>query len=193
MNGRERILKHLAGEPVDSLPLMPITMMFAGDLAGIPYGQYAQDHRKLVEAQLRVAEKFDFDYVSVISDPAREVTDLGGRVEFFPDQPPAIDESQALLTDKTKLAGLQPPDPLAPGSRMFDRVQGAALLKQKVGGEKLIEGWVEGPCAMAADLRGINTLMLDFFDDPSFVQDLMAFAVEMEVRFAQAQRRQGWN
>jgi MtaA/CmuA family methyltransferase len=186
MNGRERILNHLDGQPLGQLPLMPITMMFAGDLADIRYGDYARDHRLLVEAQLRVAEAYDFDYVSVISDPAREAADLGARVEFFPDQPPAIVETEALLTDKTALAQTALPDPLA-GGRMLDRVKAAALFKEKVAGEKLIEGWVEGPCAMAADLRGINTLMLDFYDDPGFVRDLFAFSIEMEVRFAKAQ------
>ena len=191
MNGRERILACLAGRPTDCLPLMPITMMFAGDQAGIAYGDYARDHRLLVEAQLRTAEKFDFDYVSVISDPAREAADLGAKIEYFPNQPPAIVETEARLGDKGELARLQPPDPHAPGSRMLDRVQAAALFKEKVAGEKLIEGWVEGPCAMAADLRGINTLMMDFFDDPGFVRDLFTFVVEMELRFARAQIEAG--
>ena len=70
MNSRERILEHLAGRPVDHLPLMPITMMFAADRIGVPYLAYATDHRQLVAGQLRVAEEFGFDYVSCISDPA---------------------------------------------------------------------------------------------------------------------------
>jgi MtaA/CmuA family methyltransferase len=36
-------------------------------------------------------------------------------------------------------------------------------------------------------LRGINTLMIDFFDDPTFVRDLFAFVIDMELRFARAQ------
>jgi len=70
---------------------------------------------------------------------------------------------------------------------MHDRVRAAALFKERVGDEKLIEGWIEGPCAEAADLRGINALMLDFFDDPAFVRDLFDFVLEMELRFAKAQ------
>ena len=70
---------------------------------------------------------------------------------------------------------------------MHDRVQAAALFRERVGGQKLIEGWVEGPCAEAADLRGINRLMTDFFDDPPFVRDLFEFVVAMELRFAEAQ------
>lgn len=190
MNGRDRILAHLAGQPVDRLPLMPITMMFAADQAAVTYGAYARDHRVLAEAQLRVAEVFDFDYVSVISDPAREAYDCGATVEFFEDQPPAINEAQARLADKTELARLAIPDPLG-GGRMHDRINGVALLKQRTAGAKLIEGWVEGPCAEAADLRGINTLMTDFFDDPPFVRDLFEFIVEMELRFARPQIEAG--
>jgi MtaA/CmuA family methyltransferase len=74
---------------------------------------------------------------------------------------------------------------------MTDRVRAAALFKQKVAGQLVIEGWIEGPCAMAADLRGINNLMLDFYDDPDFVRELFAFVVEMEVRFAKAQVEAG--
>ncbi|MCL5669722.1 MAG: uroporphyrinogen decarboxylase, partial [Acidobacteria bacterium] len=59
------------------------------------------------------------------------------------------------------------------------------------GREKIVEGWIEGPCAEAADLRGINTLMMDFFDDPQFVTDLFEFVVELEVAFAKAQFAEG--
>ncbi|MGC8792637.1 MAG: uroporphyrinogen decarboxylase family protein [Bryobacteraceae bacterium] len=190
MTGRERILAHLKGEPVDRLPLMPITMMFAADLAGVRYRDYVSDYRVLGEAQIRVAETFGFDHVSAISDPARETADLGGAIEWFDHQPPAIVESQALLADKRKLAHLRPPDPLG-GGRMTDRVRGVALLKERVGREKMVEGWIEGPCAMAADLRGINTLMLDFTDDAAFVRELFEFCVAMELEFARAQFEAG--
>jgi len=190
MNGRERILAMLEDRPVDRLPLMPITMMFAGDQAGVPYGKYATDYRLLVDCQIRVAEQFDFDYVSCISDPAREAADCGATIKYFDNQPPAIDETKARLADKTALAGLKVPDPLG-GGRMHDRVKAAALFKERIGGEKLIEGWIEGPCAEAADLRGINTLMTDFFDDPAFVRDLFDFILEMELQFARAQIEAG--
>ncbi len=190
MNSRERVLARIAGQPVDRLPVMPITMMFAGDRVGIPYGEYCRDHRRLVEAQVRVAEEFDFDYVSAISDPAREAADCGAKIQWFPNQPPAIIEEEALLADKATLARLKVPDPLG-GGRMTDRVQAVALLKQKTAGEKIVEGWVEGPIAQGADLRGINTIMLDFFDDESFVRDLFEFILEMELRFARAQIEAG--
>jgi MtaA/CmuA family methyltransferase len=186
MNGKERVLAMFDGRPVDHLPLMPITMMFATDLAGVRYRDYAADHRVLAEAQLRVAREFGFDHVSAISDPAREVADLGGAVEWFDDQPPAVVEGRALLADKARLKTLSIPELTAPG-RMLDRVEAVALLKGRTVGALIVEGWVEGPCALGADLRGLNTLMFDFHDDPEFVTALFEFAVAMELDFAGAQ------
>lgn len=190
MNGYERVLAMIEGREVDHLPLMPITMMFAADVIGVPYGEYVSDYRVLVEAQLRTAEEYGFDYVSCISDPAREAADCGAVIQYFDDQPPAIVEDQALLADKKKLAQLKVPDPWG-GGRMEDRVRAAELFRKKVGGQLFIEGWIEGPCAEAADLRGINTLMLDFYDDPAFVRDLFDFILEMELAFAKAQIEAG--
>ena len=190
MTSRERVLAHLAGQPVDRLPLMPITMMFACEQIGARYRDYCTDYRVLVEAQIRTAEKFGFDYVNTMSDPAREAADCGAPVQFFDAQPVALLEDQALLADKTKLAALKIPDPLG-GGRMHNGIKAVALYKEKVGRDKIIEGWIEGPVAEGADLRGINTLMLDFGDDPVFVRDLFEFVIAMELRFAREQVNAG--
>jgi MtaA/CmuA family methyltransferase len=186
MNGRERVIAMLQGQPVDHLPVMPITMMFASDLIGAKYVDYATDFRVQAEGQLRVAEQFELDYVSVISDPCCEPADLGATIKFFPDQPPAIDEENALLAEKDKLRKLEVPDP-AGGGRMANRVKAVGLLTQRSARDKIVEGWIEGPCAEAADLRGINALMMDFFDEPQFITELFEFVLELEVAFAKAQ------
>jgi MtaA/CmuA family methyltransferase len=187
LTGRDRVLALLSGRRPDRLPLMPITMMFAADRIGALYRDYARDHRVLVAGQIATADAFDLDYVSAISDPAREASDLGAEIEWFDNQPPAIVESRALLSDKSRLSRL----PAVPGPRMSDRVAAVRLLRERAGHDRLVEGWVEGPCAMAADLRGVNTLMLDFYDDPDFVRDLFAFVVEMEIAFARLQIEAG--
>ena len=190
MTGRERVLTMLQGGVPDRLPCMPITMMFAAGRFSVRYGDYARDHRVMVEAQIRTAREFDLDYVSVISDPAREAADYGAHVAWYDDQPPAIVESLALLSDKSRLRHLPRLAGLT-GGRCEDRVRGVELLRREAGGEKLVEGWVEGPCAEAADLRGINQLMLDFSDDQAFVRELFELLVENAVAFARAQIRAG--
>lgn len=189
MNSRERVLGLLSGRAVDHLPFMPITMMFAADRIGALYGQYALDHRLMVEAQVRTAGEFGFDHVSAITE-TREAPDCGAFIQYFPDQPYAIDESRALLADKSALGRIESPDPRT-ARHMSDRLSGLTLLKEKAGAEKIVEGWVEGPCGAGADLRGINTLMLDFYDDDVFVRDLFDFVVALGIRFGQAQVEAG--
>ena len=70
---------------------------------------------------------------------------------------------------------------------MHSAIQALELMKHRVGDRKALMGWVEGPCAEGADLRGINALMIDFYDDPSFVRELFDFVLKMELRYAQAQ------
>ncbi|MGE5325885.1 MAG: uroporphyrinogen decarboxylase family protein [Deltaproteobacteria bacterium] len=190
MNSRERVFGALAGDPVDHLPAMPITMMFAADQIGARYRDYATNYKVQAEGQIWVAEKFAADQVSVISDPCCEAADIGAAIKWFSDQPPAIDEENALLKDKSALAKLKVPDPSG-GGRMTNRLQALRLLKERAGKEKIVEGWIEGPCAESADLRGINRFMTDFYDDPDFIRELMDFVTEVEIRFAKAQIEAG--
>jgi MtaA/CmuA family methyltransferase len=180
----------IEGKQTDTLPLMPVTMMIAADEIGVPYGTYATDFRRHVEGQCAIAEHYDIDYVSAISDPAVEAHDCGATIQFYEDQPPAVDEEHALLLDKSSLVSLKKPNP-ADGKRMSNRLNVLSGLRQAVGEEKLVEGWIEGPCAEAADLRGINRIMLDFYDDPAFLRDLFEFVTEMEIDFARAQIEAG--
>ena len=191
MTGKERILNLLAGKPVDRIPNMPITMMFAADTLGVSYREYVSDYRKLVEGQILIAETYQADHVSAISDPAREASGYGAGIIFFDDQPPAIDETNALLADKSTLATLKPLDLFREGSRTLDRIKAVELFAERVSQTHAIEGWVEGPCAESSDIRGINHLMTDFMDDPNFVTELFDFVTENAIQFAKAQIEAG--
>ncbi len=187
MTGRERIFATLAGQPVDRFAAMPITMMWAADLVGAKYRDYATRAEIQAAGQCAAARQFGIDHVSVISDPGCEAADLGASIYYPPDSPPAIVEEHARLAEPLTLRGLRVPDPLAAGSRMANRVAAVRLLKAQLGATHLIEGWVEGPCAESADLRGINTLMLDYYDAPEFVHELAGFCVDVALKFATAQ------
>jgi MtaA/CmuA family methyltransferase len=190
VTGRDRVVATLEKKPRDHFACMPITMMFAADCLEVKYGQYARDYRTLVDGQLKTVEQFDFDHVSAISDPAREASDCGAQVQWYEDQPPAIIEEEALLADKSALVNLRVPNAWE-GERMKDRIHAIENLRQRVGSDKFVEGWVEGPCAEAADLRGINRLMIDFTDDPVFVTALFEFVVSLAIQFARAQIEAG--
>lgn len=188
MDPLERVRRVIRGEPVDRLPAQPMMMMFAAKHAGIPYIDYTRDGRLLAEAQLKLAADFGLDCLLTCSDPAREVIDIAGEdsVVWLPDQGPAINEERAALADPERLKSFRVPDPLG-GGRMHDRVKSIALMRQRAGPGMSIVGWVEGPLALAAELRGLNTIMLDFGDDPAFVHDLLAFCADVALAYAPAQ------
>lgn len=191
MTSRERVLTLLAGKSVDRPPAMPITMMWAADLIGAKYHDYATRAETQAAAQYAVARQFGFDQVSVISDPCCEAADLGAAIFYPPDAPPAIIEERARLANSADLSTLHVPDPHRTGSRMANRIEAVELLHQQAGDTHFVEGWVEGPCAESADLRGINTLMMDYYDDPDFIHGLADFTVDTALKFAKAQIEAG--
>jgi MtaA/CmuA family methyltransferase len=104
-------------------------------------------------------------------------------VEYRADGPP---RSTHPLADSKDLAILRQPDPLS-SERMFDRVKAVRAFKEQVGGEFSILGWVEGPAAEAADLRGVIDFMMDLMDDEPFAGELMDRCLEVAIAFADAQ------
>ena len=183
-----RVRRVLRGEPVDHLPAQPMAMMFSARNAGMTFIDYTKDGRRMAEAQLKLAADFGLDCLLTCSDPAREVIDIAGdgSVDWFVDQGPVINESRAALLDKTLLRSFKVPDPLG-GGRMHDRVKGIEVMRRVAGPGMSIVGWIEGPLALAAELRGINTIMEDFFGDPPFVRDLLAFCADVAIAYAPAQ------
>ncbi|MBI2301379.1 MAG: hypothetical protein HYU66_20930 [Armatimonadetes bacterium] len=180
----------LRGEATPHLPCQPITMRFASHLVGRPFYEYIHDYRVMAAGQLAMVEQYGVDCVQVISDPAREVDDLGGRPTYFPDEAPINEAHLALIQEPADLKKLRLPDPLG-GGRMHDRVKAVALLRERVGPEMSVQGWVEGPMAMAADLHGLQPALMASIEEPGFMDDLFAFSVDMEIAFAKAQVEAG--
>lgn len=188
MNGYERYMKMLRGEPVDIVPRVPILMQFAAEYIGSNYGEFASDYRVLVEANRRCAEDFGMDQLSAISDPYREVQGFGAEIEFVRDGVPKCVTPPLFRSKDLNL--LKQPNPLA-SERMFDRIQAICAFKDRFDGIYSIMGWIEGPAAEAADLRGVINFLTDVLDDVPFCEALMDRCVEVGIAFAQAQIEAG--
>jgi uroporphyrinogen decarboxylase len=159
-------------------------MTFAAHYVGQPLSRYYQDHRVLVEANLAMVEDFELDIVQAISDPYREAADWGADILFPEDGLPIC--RTPLLDSPGKLDEFPSPDPHT-GRRMSDRLAAISSMREQVGGEVPVMGWVEGPLAEAADLRGVNNLLLDLYDRPDFVKDLLDRCLDVAIAFAKAQ------
>jgi len=192
MRSLERVRALVAGQPVDHLPVQPVIMMFAARHFGVPYIDYTKDGRIMAAAQSKLVHDFGIDCLLTCSDPAREVIDIAGEgsISWYEDQGPAIREERAALLDKLRLNTLRIPDPLG-GGRMQDRIKSIELMYKEFGGEVSIVGWVEGPLALAAELRGLTRAMMDFLDDPPFMRDLLDFTAEVAVVYEEAEIQAG--
>jgi MtaA/CmuA family methyltransferase len=192
MRSLERVQNLIAGKPVDRLPAQPMIMMLAAKHIGVSFMDYTRDGRLMARGQLKIAEDFDIDCLLTCSDPAREVIDIAGEgsIEWLPDQGPVINEEKAALVDKLRLRELRVPDPLG-GGRMHDRIKAIELMRREVGQDKSIVGWVEGPLALGAELRGLSRIMMDVIDEPEFVHDLLDFTAAVAIRYAEAQIQAG--
>lgn len=188
MNSLERTLARLAAKPVDRPPNFDIMMQFAAHYVDAPLSRYYQDYRVLCEANMAVLEAFDLDIVQTISDPYREAADLGLQVIFPENGLPLA--TQPLLAEPADLATLRPMDP-SQGRRMSDRLEAIRWFRDRVGGVVPIMGWVEGAMAEAADLRGVSSLLLDLYDRPAWVEELLHITGEQAIAFARAQVEAG--
>jgi MtaA/CmuA family methyltransferase len=180
----ERVRRRLHGEPVDRPPNLDIYMQRAAHHVDRVLSRYYLDHRVLVEANLAVLEAFDLDIVQAISDPYREASDLGLEVEWPADSLPI---RRAILLrapeDAIRLQLVAPED----GRRMSDRLNAVRVLRERVGDDVPVMGWVEGAFALASVLRGDTNLLLDIHDRPEWLKELLDRLVEVGVAFARAQ------
>jgi len=188
MTSLERYQATLAGRSVDHLPRIPILMQFAARHIGATYADFCRDHRVKVAANLRCAADFGVDAVDVMSDPFTETQGFGAEIVFEENATPRC---RNLPLEVTKdLSVLQRPDPYS-STRMREALRTVESYRGKVGGRFPIIGWVEGPVAEAADLRGVGTFLVDMLEDPDWSCALMDRCTEVAIEFARAQVEAG--
>lgn len=181
----ERLRK---GEPTGITPFSPILMHFAARYIGKTYGEFAADHKVLVEANLKALEDFDMDMVSLISDPYRETAAFGAGIEFIPEGVPRCLNN--VIQTAADIEKLQIPD-VYQHERTLDRIRGAEAYRRALNDEVPVIGWIEGPLAEACDLAGVSDMLMMLMMDPDASELLMDKCMEMAKSFARAQLEAG--
>ncbi|HEY0865865.1 MAG TPA: uroporphyrinogen decarboxylase family protein [Fimbriimonas sp.] len=188
MSPKERYLACLAGEEMDRPPVTPIFMAWAAHRVGRSYRDYYLDASALVEAQLAVVREFGLDQASTISDPWREADGYGTQLDY-PENGVGI-ARRYLFADRIDPNLLRPFNPCR-ASRCLDRIQAVRMLAKEVGQTHSVLGWVEGPMAELVDLRGMESAMVDLYEDPDAVHAAMEVLVDKAVDFAECQIEEG--
>jgi MtaA/CmuA family methyltransferase len=184
MTPKERIYATIRGEAPDRPAVTPIFMSWAAGFIGRTYRNYYLDGDVLVEAQLAVAKAFHLDQVSAISDPWREASAYG--MEFdYPEQ--GVGRPRRVLLQSPQDVARIKPFTLEKAERPAQRVESIRKMAQAVSRTRSVLGWAEGPLAVYADLRGVESMFLDLIDSPQMYLQAAEIIIENQIRFAQAQ------
>ena len=166
MNAYERTLDFIRQKPVDRLPFHPIIMRFAARYAGASYREFCLDYRCKCEAMLKCARDFGIDWVTVMSDPYAEAEAFGMHIDYPSDDLPV--PQNLLILEPDDVDDLVFPE-VYQSPRLLNRINEIARYKQLVGETYFIVGWVEGPLACYANLRGFQKACMDLFEHPAAV------------------------
>ena len=188
MNGLERTRAFIAGRAVERPPFHPILMRLAARHTGTPYGAFCREAAAKCPSMLRCAADFGLDWVTTLSDPYCEAEAFGLEVDYPENELPR--DRGPLLRAPAEMDGLFMPV-IADAPRMRNRVREVEEFRRQAGERLFIVGWVEGPLAEYADLRGLSDACLDLYDEPERMHRSLDFLLENACRFAAAQAEAG--
>ena len=167
---RDRIVAAYKRSFADRVPVYPIVASFAGTLDGLSIEEYCTDVPKAITAMLNYYERYQPDVVLAYNDLAKEAEAFGCRVKYSDWVVPSID-AHVLDEDKGKLAAIPMPNPYRTARLPGFLEQCEALVKAKL---PAATGAVAvGPWTIAMLMRNPETMLLDTFEDPQFIHDLM--------------------
>ena len=169
-SNRDRVVAAYKRSFADRVPVYPIVASFAGTLDGLSIEEYCTKPTRAITAMMNYYERFQPDVVLAYNDLAKEAEAFGCRVKYSDYVVPSIDQ-HVLQDDKTALARLAMPDPYKTGRLPGFLEQCDALVKAKP--PTAIGAVAVGPWTIAMLLRNPETMLLDTFEDPQFIHDVM--------------------
>ncbi len=187
MTGRERIEAVLALRVSDRVPVFPNIHFGTARFGGYTIKEFATDGKKNAASLIGAWREFGYDGVQVGSDVTIEAEAVGSRVNYPDDNIPSVIEP---FLSEPRIDRLKMPDPYRDG-RMPLLLESTRIAVEEVGEKAFIVSTVMGPLNCAGQIRGVENLMLDFYDRPGFVEELLDFAVEVGSAHGRAQVEAG--
>ena len=93
---------------------------------------------------------------------------------------------RVLIQSPQDIAHVKPFD-IERADRPRQRIESVRKMAQALGRTHSVLGWVEGPLALYADLRGVESMFLDLIDNPQMYHSAAEIIIENQIRFARAQ------
>ena len=160
----------------DRVPVFAQMHEFTAERLGIPRREFFTRPDLLVPALLQTQLDFEVDVPSVTFDVYNiEAEALGQELVWLEGGMPDVDRKRPLVRDRGDLTRIRTPD-FDRAGRFQQVIRMNALFKELTGLEPTLSFCA--PFSLAANLRGIEPLLLDMHGDPEFAQGLMDAVVE---------------
>lgn len=189
MTSRERVLKLLAREPIDTMPCFSgqgMVTIPAIEALGIRFPQIHLTAENMAGSAIRSMEMFDFDSAVVPYDMCTIPEAFGLGVSIYEDVEdtlfPTIPEKWATPDD------VQIPVDYLERGRMPVVSQAITLLKETIGETHAIGTWILGPFTLAGQLVELDTLMKMAIKEKAKVENLLDRLVDLIIELGQHYR-----
>ncbi len=184
MTSRDRMLKTLAHEDTDVVPIFP-KIAFSNVIAakGITVRDFMTDAAKMAEATMAAQKLFGWDAVALHTDIGSEGKALGSVYEQPVNAPSHI--VKYLLDDIGECGKIVVPDPhrTAPMKTVIEAVK---IVKEKIGQEVYVQAWTNGPLNVASQILKLDELLIAVYDDPDALHLVLERCLETAVVYARA-------
>jgi len=169
--------------PGGIMPVAPIYHTAAAGHAGISLKDFANSADKMAETAIWSYRNLGLDGVQLTLGVGVEPEALGAKTVQPEKGLPSVTEH--LLENLDNFKKLKAPDPRKDG-RMPIFIDAVKKTQDAIGSECCVIATVRGPFNIASQLRGLNNLMLDIYDRPDFVCELLSFTNHVAYLFAKA-------
>ena len=173
--GAKRLEVAMQGLP-DRVPVYAQMHEFAMKEIGVQAKEFYTTPELITPATLEVAERYGIDVAFVDYDCYNvEVEALGQKIIFGDDQMPGVDRSAPLITGPDDLAKIRTPDFDTEG-RFSMVIEMHTLFEKLTGVAPSLQ--FAAPFSLAANIRGIENLIVDIMLNPDFARGLFDAIVE---------------
>ena len=172
---RKNAIEH--GESFDRFPAVPFMSEFKCEFSGITPRDLWYDPVKMVEAEILPFNRYGYDRM-VLGPNTRGIAEALGASFVYPAQGAPYLETP-YLQEYAQLDTMEPVDAFR-SPRIQTFAQAAELLAEEAGNIVPLEMSIGGPFTIAANLRGVETLLRDCRKHPEEIHRLMRLVTESQ-------------
>ncbi len=183
MTGLQRVQAVFAGEKPDRTPIVPIIHSGLAGMFRVPLGRFFADPDAMAEVIVNGYRSFGYDGVQLSLGVTAEPEALGARVDQPADGGPVLRER--LLKGPDDIEGLREMNPLERGRFPMFR-KAVERVVETTGEEAFVIVTLRGPFLMAAQLRGVENILMDTIRSPELLTQVLDFTSDVTLGLGKA-------